>query len=131
MHRLTSIVFVIGLFVSLPALAATVEVVEGQVSINRGHGFQQVAGTADAYASDSVMANPGGRGKIVYPDGCVVDVYPGAVVTVEDRDPKALPGPCKVAGAPIWPYVAGAALIAAPIIIVTDQEEHRRVPRSP
>jgi len=68
----------------------------------------------------------------VYPDGCVVDVYPGTVVTVQDRDPKALPGPCKVAGAPIFgdpvTYALAAALIAAPIVIVTTQEhEHKHV----
>jgi hypothetical protein len=76
-----------GMLLSLPAWAATVESVQGQVSINRGDGFRPVTGAIQANVGDTVMASPGGRAKIVYSDGCPVNVNPGAVVTITAESP--------------------------------------------
>ena len=103
---------------------ATVNVVSGQVSINRGEGFKPVVKTTQANVGDQVMVRPDSQAKIVYAEGCAVDVNPGAVVGVA--------GSCKVAtakpmlagleapvaaavAAPIWPYFVGAALIGGAI----------------
>ena len=78
--------FGIATVACLPAMAAaTVQVVQGKVSVNQGQGYKQVAAASAVSTGDQVMAAPGGRAKIVYSDGCAVDVYPGAVVTVPEK----------------------------------------------
>ena len=113
MLRFTAIVVgLIAVLFGLPTLAATVqpvatvEPVAGKVSLNRGQGFKEVTGRAQANAGDQVMVNPGGRAKIVYLEGCMVDVRPGAVVGIA--------GSCKVAMAK--PMTAGLEpVVAAPV----------------
>jgi hypothetical protein len=107
MKRLCAISFVIGAFlvgvgVSSPAAAAFVEVVKGPVSVSHGEGFRPVKGTAEVGPGWSVMAGPGGQGKIVYSSGCVVQVNPGSVVTVDAN------GQCNRAAA-AKPYYLGHA----------------------
>src|SRR5262249_58531451 len=87
MRRITSRVsaFIIGSLICLPAMAATVEIVQGQVSVNQGQGYKQITAASAVSAGDQVMAAPSSRGRIVYDDGCAVDVYPGAVVTVPQK----------------------------------------------
>ena len=112
MLRFTGIVIgLIAVLFGLPTLAATVqpvatvEPVAGKVSLNRGQGFKEVTGRAQANTGDQVMVNPGGRAKIVYLEGCMVDVRPGAVVGIA--------GSCKVAMAK--PMTAGLEpVVAAP-----------------
>jgi hypothetical protein len=133
LRRLLSLAsaFMMAAVVSSPtsaaSSAATVKIIQGQVSINRGDGFKPATGTVEARVGDLVMANPGGKGRIVYSGGCVVDVYPGAVVAVQ-------PGSCKVKpmllgqscdpkelncgipaapGTPFWVDAVGAGLIVA------------------
>ena len=72
-------------------------VVSGQVSINRGKGFKPVVKTTQANVGDQVMVRPDSQAKIVYSEGCAVEVNPGAVVGVA--------GSCKVAMAK--PMTAG------------------------
>jgi len=74
------------------SFAATVNSVGGQVLINKGGGYQQVAGSTQANPGDSILVNPGGSAQIVYPDGCVVEVLPGAVATVAAQSPCATGG---------------------------------------
>lgn len=86
------IVISLGVFLSLPASAATLNAVQGQVLINRGDGFQRVASGTEVREGDLVMANPGGSAKLIYPGGCVTEVKPGGVVTVNDgsKCPQAM-----------------------------------------
>src|SRR6185369_12224165 len=72
-------------FSSTAWAGATLQTVTPQVSVNKGQGYKQVAAASEVSVGDQVMAAPGGRGKIVYPDGCVIDVYPGAVITVPGK----------------------------------------------
>ena len=109
--------FSIGTVVCLPAMAAaTVQIVQGKVSVNQGQGYKQIAAASAVSTGDKVMAAPGGRGRIVYADGCAVDVYPGAVVTVPEKCYQPMRAGLEEApvAAPIpWvPLVAGAAIIA-------------------
>ena len=55
------------------------------MSVNQGQGYKQVAAASAVSTGDQVMAAPGSRAKILYSDGCAVDVYPGAVVTVPEK----------------------------------------------
>ena len=53
-----------GTLICLPAMAAaTVKVMEGQVSINQGQGYKQVAGTARVATGDRVMAAQASKGN--------------------------------------------------------------------
>jgi hypothetical protein len=87
--KLASIAFVSGVSFTLPSLAATVESIEGTVSINRGEGYHQITAPTQIKAGEFVMAGPGGSAEVVYYDGCSVKVQPGAVVTIAREPPCA------------------------------------------
>jgi hypothetical protein len=72
---------------SAVALATTVEVVTPQVSLNRGDGYMPATGTSSVFAGHLVMAAANGSARIIYDDGCVVEVQPGAVVAVHETSP--------------------------------------------
>ena len=105
-----------GLFVSSSAFAASLEAVRGEVSINRGEGFQRVTGPTKARAGDLLLASQGGSAKLVYSDGCPVRVIPGTVVRVGATSPckatyyAGLEEPERTLG--IWPFVVGAGVVA-------------------
>jgi hypothetical protein len=67
-------VLCIGVCLSLPASAATLNAVQRQVLINHGNRFQRVASGAEAREGDLVVANPGSSAKLAYPGGCVTEV---------------------------------------------------------
>jgi hypothetical protein len=131
---------------SLPASAATLNAVQGQVLVNHGSGFQRAASGMDAREGDLVMANPGGSAKLIYPGGCVVEVKPGTVVTVNggSKCPQAmlLGNDCEnstdpnvrqrcrcrdndlrpICGYAWWPVALGAAIPLAGFLISTANE---------
>jgi hypothetical protein len=120
--------------------AATVEVVQGKVSVNQGQGYKQVAAASAVSPGDQVMAAPDGRGRIVYADGCAVDVYPGAVVTVPEKCYQPMRAgleevPVEAARPFPWvPVILGAAVIGAGVCaIACDDDDDRGRPngRSP
>lgn len=75
------------------AHAATVKVVEDEVFIGGVDGYERVSGTTQARVGDSVMAGEFGAGQIIYANGCVITVTPGAVVSVEARAPIVVQDP--------------------------------------
>lgn len=75
------------------AHAATVKVVEDEVFIGGVDGYERVSGTAQARVGDSVMAGEFGVGQIIYANGCVITVTPGAVVSVEAQPPSSCKTP--------------------------------------
>lgn len=85
--------FLFGCFllVASPCWAANVQPVQGNLYINRGQGFQPVAGPVDANIGDSVMVAPGGIATIIYPDGCKFGVQPGTVTTIAPSSPCTSP----------------------------------------
>jgi hypothetical protein len=120
-HRLGLTIFLLAAGLSLPALAASVDSIQGQVSVNRGNGYQRVAASTEAKAGDQVMASPAGSANIVYADGCVVSVKPGAVVSVGAQSPctarflvDEVPGQNPH---PARPYIIGAAVVAGVVAI--------------
>jgi len=69
--------------------AATVQSIQGQVSVNEGQGFHQIDGTAELKPGDSVIVSPGGSASVSYPDGCNVGLHPGAVMVIAALSPCA------------------------------------------
>jgi len=65
---------------STSSFAAMVNATQGQVLVNQGSGYQQVAGSVEAGPGARVVANPGGSAQILYDDGCAVLVQPGSVL---------------------------------------------------
>ena len=74
----------LGACLSVPASAATLDAIQGQILINRGDGFQPVASGTLARQGDLIMASPGGSGKLIYSGGCVTEIKPGTVTPVND-----------------------------------------------
>ena len=83
----------VPLLTSLSALAAARVVPSGKVAISHGQGFTEITVPTDATPGESVIARPDSSAKIVYSNGCEVEVAPGTIATVEDHDPV----PCKTA----------------------------------
>jgi hypothetical protein len=69
--------------------AATIEPVQGNLSLNQGRGFQPVNSRVDANVGDTVVVGPGGAAAVTYPDGCKVPVQPGAVTMIAPLSPCA------------------------------------------
>jgi hypothetical protein len=142
--------FVVGLLLCGPAWATTVEVVKGVVSVKQGEGFRQIAGPTQVYTGDKVMTAPGGQARIVYPNGCLVQIGSGGLATVgeckepmtagldtpepcDPNDPKAL---CAAAAphGPYWLYAGIAVGIGVGICAASgcfEHEHHHPPPRSP
>ena len=76
-------------FAASPALAADAFLVttQPQVSFSTGAGFTPVPQLRPVPAGTQVMANETGRGWIIY-CGCDVEIKPGRVYTVENRECK-------------------------------------------
>jgi len=79
--------FVCAAAFSTSSHAAVVNATQGQVLVNQGSGYQQVAGSIEASPGATVVVNPGGAAQIVYPDGCSVAVQPGSVYTIAPQSP--------------------------------------------
>lgn len=68
-------------------LAATVASEQGEVFVNRGSGYKPVTQPTQVAAGDQVMVKPKGSGRVVFPDGCTVNVSPGVVFTIAAKSP--------------------------------------------
>ena len=75
-----------SLAVSSSGYAATVNATQGQVLLNQGQGYKQVAGSSEAGPGAIVVANPGSSAQVVYPDGRIGEV-PGGLVLHQSRPP--------------------------------------------
>jgi hypothetical protein len=83
------IAFALAAAAGTPALAATVLSDQGHVLVNHGEGYRLVTQPTEVAPGHLVIVNPGGAGRVAYPDGCTVDVRPGAVYSVAPRSPCA------------------------------------------
>ena len=79
--------FLASSLLSSSALAAVVQPVNGHVQIIRGNGLERVTSAVDVRPGERVMASPNSSAKLVYPDGCVVKIRPGSVVSVGAKSP--------------------------------------------
>jgi hypothetical protein len=69
--------------------AATIEPVQGNLSLNQGQGFQPVNGRVDANVGDTVVVGPGGVTAVAHFNSLKVSVQPGAVTTIAPLSPCA------------------------------------------
>jgi hypothetical protein len=120
-----------GLF-SVPSFAATVEPVQGEVAVNRGDGvFRHAPGSLEATIGDSLLVPPGGLARITYPDGCVVDLTPGTVVTITTDSPCKAPSDTASSDFSVGGTVAVGAGIAAAVILLLSNKKNDAKPASP
>jgi hypothetical protein len=97
---------------------------KGPVLVNYGSGYVAADNGARLQAGDAVMAKPGGRGQIIYDDGCRETVEPQKVVLVQDLSP------C-LKGAGPWPiYKLGEAAVVSGSLLVSGDNRVDR-PASP
>ena len=112
------------LIVASPAWATTVESEAGEVFIDRGQGFAPVSGSTPAQAGDMVMAMAGGRGVIIYDDGCREVVEVGDVEMVDEVSPCAA-GLSEAAVDNVYLYTGLAVVgIAGIIIALSDDDDN-------
>lgn len=137
MRQSSLLIFAVSVVVSSSAwgAAATFQPVQSPVSISRGEGYQQVSAATKVSIGDQIMAGPGGRGKIVYPNGCVVDVNPGAVVTVTGKcyQPMTagLEAPPPERPFPWVPVILGGVVLGAGICAIACDDDDGKNGRSP
>ena len=133
--------FGVGMLLCSAASAATVDSIEGRILLNRGDGFQVLAAPTTANPGDKVMASAGGNAKLRYADGCVIDIRPGAVVSIGEKSPCTAPylggleGPVVQPGPPFLLVGAGIAAVTLTALCATEtgiceEEHHRRHPAS-
>ena len=84
---LKAMAFGAAIVTSLPASAATVQVIQGEVSVNRGTGFEHVSGSVPVAVGNMVTARPGAKAMIYYADGCKEPLNSGAVKTIPSKSP--------------------------------------------
>ena len=149
-HVLASVALISGVSLSVPSLAATVQAIEGTVSINHGQGYQRVSLPTQVKAGDSIMADPGGGAELAYDDRCRVKVRPGAVVSVKREPPcwasarmnlgrgslkDTLPPPPALVEEPaefsLGPVIAAGVIVGGIIASVTHKREEIEIQVSP
>ena len=113
--------FAVGFLCAWPASAAQVTVVpdqkssKGAVMVSRGQGYAPISGPTAANTGDKVVAFTGGHAKVIYPDGCTVEVHDGGTVfVVSETSPCKAPGtsPTTSGSLPVGRYVVGAVIVA-------------------
>jgi hypothetical protein len=55
--------------------------------VSHGQGFSRLNQPSQLAVGDRVAVSQGNRAKIAYPDGCEVDVLPGAVQIIAETSP--------------------------------------------
>ena len=126
----------IALLAGNAAVAATLQPIEGKISVNTGAGFQPVSGEVNIKTGDTVMVSPEGSARIIYADGCAINVRPGAVVTIGQGSPcAAVPmGLTKTKDTiPADHYLIGGALVVGAVVggIVLLNDDDDKKPASP
>lgn len=72
----------VSTFMVTSVSAATLQVTQGAVQINRGQGFEPITGSTTVNPGDIVTVQPGGTAHVIYPDGSIQSVQPGSVAMV-------------------------------------------------
>ena len=93
---------------SSPAMAATLVVDSGRVTVSRGGGFLPVRSGGTVSAGDRVLVGRNGSATIVYSPNCRVRVGSGEIATVLATEP------CNGGIVPL-DYLVGGAVVAAGI----------------
>lgn len=116
---LASAAFAAGILMSAASFAATVDAIQGSVSINRGGGFQPVTGATPAKSGDTVMVRPGGSAQITYENGCTHTATVDGVYIVQDN-------PICEVGFTGTNFLVGAAVVGGvvgAVILLSDDDK--------
>jgi hypothetical protein len=114
------------------AQTATIQPVQGDLSLNQGQGFQRVDGRISANVGDSVMVGPQGAATVVYPDGCQVGIQPGAVATIAPLSPCASGSFAADNGLGDSPWLLGGLAVGgAAGLLIYEATQRSSAPASP
>jgi hypothetical protein len=106
-------IFSIALMFAFPAQSAVLEALQGGVLVSRGgSSYQLVDRPTQLRAGDSVLANPGGSARVVFENGCAVDIQPGMVFTVGEAPPCDSVGGETTGSTDYTTVAVGAAVVA-------------------
>ncbi len=122
----------IAVCVATPSLAATLEVVGGSVSINKGSGFKTVTGFVDAQTGDRITVAKGGGANVVYADGCTIRLGDEAQRSVLKVPAICHPGPVALLPPPssvVTGLVIGGAIAGGVILAKSGKDNDK--PASP
>lgn len=77
--------FCLATLLGFAAQAATLDVIRGGVLVSHGGSpYQTVKEPIELQVGDSILVNPGGAARVLYANGCVVEVRPGMVYAVSE-----------------------------------------------
>lgn len=77
--------FCLATLLGFAAQAATLDVTRGGVLVSRAGGpYEAVDQPIHLQSGDSILVDPGGAARVVYANGCAVEVQPGMVFTVSE-----------------------------------------------
>ncbi len=123
---LATAAFAAGTLMSAVSFAATVDVIQGNVSINHGGGFQPVSGSTQAKSGDTIMVRSGGQAQITYENGCTHTATADGVYVVQDN-------PTCEAGFTETNFLVGAAVVGGVVgaVILLNNNNNNDKPASP
>ncbi len=80
-------ILIISLFAAGAAHAATLSDIKGDVRVSHGEGFVAVKGSAEVEPGAKIKVGQKAGVKLVYSDGCSINVPAGALATVAKQSP--------------------------------------------
>lgn len=89
---LTATLIGAALLLSSAASAATLQLLTGTASVKVRGGFQPVVAPVKVEPGETIMVSPSGSARIVYAEGCWIEIEPAAILVVPEA-PN-----CEVAG---------------------------------
>jgi hypothetical protein len=120
--------------------AASLSGVQGEVLVNAGQGLKPVTGAANLKAGDIVIAQKGSA-KLIYPDGCTINIDPGASATISEKSPCAAQASTQTgqvaaaapaaAGLSTTALVVGGLAIAGGVALAASQKDGNKKSASP
>lgn len=104
--------FSLAMLLSFAAEAAVLDAIQGGVLVSRGGGaYQTVSQPTPLRVGDSVLANPGSGARVVFENGCAIEIEPGMVFTVGEAPPCDAADTAS-AGSDYTMVAVGAAVVA-------------------
>jgi hypothetical protein len=80
-------ILIVSLFAAGTAHAATLSDIKGDVRVSHGEGFVAVKGSTEVAPGDKIKVGQKAGVKLVYSDGCSLNVPAGALATVAKQSP--------------------------------------------
>ncbi len=116
-----------------PAFAQLAEVspVHGEILVNAGAGFRLITGAARLKPGDATFARSKALGRLVYADGCSIDVAPGSVIWVRAQSPCRADAGTPPSRDPEPILRPGAAFDPAWLAVGAAQIDSRKPPAGP